>query len=205
MVELIRMGSWVMYPIILSSIFSLAVIIIKVVQLSILPADPEKVLKTLRTSYTKGGSLEALTMLRSHRGPVAALARTAVQAHGAQPETLKEIMERSAQHEVYNMEKNMLVLETTATIAPLLGLLGTVTGMIRSFNVLNALGGITAPSQLAGGIAEALITTAAGLIVAAPTVLGHSYLTAQIDRHVSNMVNSEHEIAEIIKEGRRES
>lgn len=205
MVELFRMGGWVMYPILLSSVFSLAVIIIKVVQLGVLPSDPEKVLKTLRNSYLKGGSLEALTMLRSFRGPVAAMARVALQAHDVDKDALKEILERTAQNEVYNMEKNMLVLETTATIAPLLGLLGTVTGMIRSFNVLNSLGGITAPSQLAGGIAEALITTAAGLIVAAPTVLGHSFLTAQIDRHVAMMINSEHEIVDIIQDGRREA
>lgn len=201
MADLIRMGGWVMYPIILSSIFSLAVMILKLVQLSITPSDPEKVLRTLRTSYAKGGGLEALTMLRGMKGPVAALARTAVQSRAEDKEALRDVLEKAAQSEIYNMEKNMLVLETTATIAPLLGLLGTVTGMIRSFNVLNALGGITAPSQLAGGIAEALITTAAGLIVAAPTVLGHSFFTAQIDRHVSVMVAAEPEIVETILNG----
>ncbi|HOY89490.1 MAG TPA: MotA/TolQ/ExbB proton channel family protein [Bacillota bacterium] len=205
MLELIRMGGWVMYPIILSSICSLAVIIYKFFQLTVLPSDPEKVLKTLRNSYAQGGSLEALTMLRAMKGPVASLCRTALQSRAEDKESLKELIGKSAQSEVYGMEKNMLVLETTATVAPLLGLLGTVTGMIRSFNVLNALGGITAPSQLAGGIAEALITTAAGLIVAAPTVLGHSYFTAEIDRHVSVMMVAETEIVDIILNGKEDA
>lgn len=202
MAELIRMGGWVMYPIILSSVFSLAVIILKLVQLTLLPSDPEKVLRTLRTSYSKGGGLEALTMLKGMRGPVATLSRAALTAKAKDKQALAETMEKVGQSEVYSLEKNMLVLETTATIAPLLGLLGTVTGMIRSFNVLNALGGITAPSQLAGGIAEALITTAAGLIVAAPTVLAHSFFTAQIDRHVAVMVASEAEIIDTILDSR---
>lgn len=202
MAELIRMGGWVMYPIILSSVFALAVIILKLVQLTLLPSDPEKVLRTLRTSYSKGGELEALTMLKGLRGPVATLSRAALTAKAKDKQALAEIMEKVGQSEVYGLEKNMLVLETTATIAPLLGLLGTVTGMIRSFNVLNALGGITAPSQLAGGIAEALITTAAGLIVAAPTVLAHSFFTAQIDRHVAVMVASESEIIDTILDSR---
>lgn len=85
------------------------------------------------------------------------------------------------------LEKNMQILELIITIAPLLGLLGTVTGIISSFNVLGSLAGVSDPAALSLGIAEALITTAAGLIVAIPTQAMYTYLNGLVERHIAVM------------------
>ena len=90
-------------------------------------------------------------------------------------------MEETGSREVASLERYLGLLGTIATISPLLGLLGTVLGMIRAFTVIS-LQGVGTPATLGGGISEALITTAAGMSVAIPTILLHKYLTGRVDR-----------------------
>jgi biopolymer transport protein ExbB len=96
------------------------------------------------------------------------------------------------------MERKMNVLDGIITLAPLLGLLGTVTGLIKSFQVLSAFGGLTTPAQLSGGIAEAMITTAAGLIVATPLVIIESWLSLVIDDRVATMEKQAVELVALV-------
>ncbi|HOB23245.1 MAG TPA: MotA/TolQ/ExbB proton channel family protein, partial [Bacillota bacterium] len=97
------------------------------------------------------------------------------------------------------MRQHFPILSVIITIAPMLGLLGTVTGIINSFNVLNALAGATDPLRLSVGIAEALITTAAGLIVAIPALLCYTYLNTLVERNVSELNRWGDEFLRVLK------
>ena len=98
-------------------------------------------------------------------------------------EVLKEAIEDSGRHVVHDLGRYLNTLGTIAAISPLLGLLGTVSGMIRAFTAITTQG-VGDPTVLAGGISEALITTAAGLAVAIPALIAHRYLRGRIDEHV---------------------
>jgi biopolymer transport protein ExbB len=124
---------------------------------------------------------------KAAKGPVAGLARAAVSNYGRPYSEIKDAIEMAGREEVHAMERKMNVLDGIVTLAPLLGLLGTVTGLIKNFQVLSAFAGLTTPAQLSGGIAEAMITTAAGLIVAAPLMLVYSWLSVVIDDKVAEM------------------
>ncbi|MCR4425483.1 MAG: MotA/TolQ/ExbB proton channel family protein [Firmicutes bacterium] len=189
MLRLIAMGGPVMYAIILCSVVALAVTIEKIVQLILIPTKSEPLMRSIKAALSHGRAIEALQIARSSRGPIAALARAAVSRYGHPRAEISEALERAGREEIRILEGKLNVLDAIVTLAPLLGLLGTVTGLIRSFRVLSAMAGLTEPAQLSGGIAEALITTAAGLIVAAPTVAAHAYLTSIVDRRIAEMEN----------------
>jgi biopolymer transport protein ExbB len=99
---------------------------------------------------------------------------------------MKEGIEDTGRHVVHELERYLNTLGTIAAISPLLGLLGTVTGMIRTFSALTV-GGVGDPAALAGGISESLITTAAGLMVAIPALIAYRYLRGRIDALVVQM------------------
>jgi biopolymer transport protein ExbB len=99
---------------------------------------------------------------------------------------MKEAIEDTGRHVVHELERYLNTLGTIAAISPLLGLLGTVTGMIRTFSALT-LGGVGDPAALAGGISESLVTTAAGLMVAIPALIAYRYLRGRVDALVVQM------------------
>ena len=95
-------------------------------------------------------------------------------------------LEMAAGDEINRMKRGLTVLDTIITIAPLLGILGTVTGIIQSFNMLEQMG-VTDPKAVSGGIAEALITTAAGLFIALPTIVSYNYFVSLVEKTTKNL------------------
>jgi biopolymer transport protein ExbB len=116
---------------------------------------------------------------------------------------IRESIEENGRHVVHEMERFMSTLGTIATIAPLLGLLGTVIGMIRVFTAITVIG-IGDPTQLAGGISEALITTAAGLTVAIPSLIFHRHLKRKIDELVVAMEQEAMKLVEFLQGDRKQ-
>ena len=116
---------------------------------------------------------------------------------------IKEAIEDAGRHEIAQVEKYLNILSTIASVTPLLGLLGTVTGMIKVFRVI-AMGGLGQADQLAGGISEALIATAAGLFVAIPTLVFYNIFAEWADRLILKMEKSSLELTEILAQGQRE-
>ncbi|HOB42078.1 MAG TPA: MotA/TolQ/ExbB proton channel family protein [Bacillota bacterium] len=187
MLKYIKAGGPVMYPIIFVSIIGLAVVIEKIIQLFHTQTDSDRLMRSVKLNLAQGRPVEAMQAVKNEKGPIAGVARAAIANYDKPREQIRAAVEAAGREEVFMMERKMNVLDGVITLAPLLGLLGTVTGLIKSFQVLSAFGGLTTPAQLSGGIAEAMITTAAGLIVATPLVIIESWLSVVIDDRVADM------------------
>jgi biopolymer transport protein ExbB len=178
--ELVTAGGWLMVLILLCSVVALAICIERLYTLNPKKISPPHLLATV-WKQLKAGELDS-SRLRNLRqsSPLGRIlaAGLANASHGR--DVMKESIQDAASHVVHELERYLNTLGTIAAIAPLLGLLGTVVGMIKVFAQIMAQGTGNA-SALAGGISEALITTAAGLVVAIPALTMHRYFTGRID------------------------
>ena len=179
MFEIVKAGGIVMVPLILSSIIAAAIFLERLWTLQrrrVLPAElTDKVWKWVEQRQIQDKHIAALQQ-NSPLGKI--LAAGLINRHRDRS-IVKESIEDTGRHVVHELERFLNALGTIASISPLMGLLGTVLGMIRTFNSLNA-GGAGNPSALAGGIAETLIATAAGLTVAIPALLAYKYLRGRV-------------------------
>jgi len=179
-VEIIRAGGWLMLPIILCSIVAIAIVIARFWSLSATRITPKHTLAQVWT-WLKNNQLDSSKLrelrLSSPLGEVLA-AGLLTSKHGRA--AMIESIEQGAAQVIHDMERYLSTLGTIAAITPLLGLLGTVVGMIRVFNEI-MLQGTGNANALAGGISEALISTAAGLTVAIPTYIWHRHFTRKVE------------------------
>jgi biopolymer transport protein ExbB len=186
MIEIIQAGGWLMLPIILCSIIAVAITIERLWTLQrrrVLPRD-----LTMRVwEWARDRQLDQkhLTVLSANSPMGRVLAAGLANRHQSR-EVLKEIVQDTGRHVVHELERYLNSLGTIAAITPLLGLLGTVIGMVKVFTAITT-AGVGNPGVLAGGISEALITTAAGLSVAIPSLIAYRYLRGQVDVLVVEM------------------
>ena len=180
MLDLVTAGGWLMVFIVLSSVVAAAICVERLYTLNPAKIAPPHLLASV-WKQIKAGEMDAnrLRTLKqsSPLGRILA-AGLANASHGR--DVMKESIQEAASHVIHDLERYLNTLGTIAAVAPLLGLLGTVMGMIRVFAEIMAQGTGNA-SALAGGISEALITTAAGLSVAIPSLVMHRYFTGRID------------------------
>jgi biopolymer transport protein ExbB len=178
--ELVTAGGWLMVLILLSSIIAVAICIERLYTLNPKKIAPPHLLATV-WKQLKAGELDAnkLKTLKQSSPLGRILAAGLANAYHGR-DVMKESIEEAAGHVVHELERYLNTLGTIAAVAPLLGLLGTVMGMIKVFAEIMAQGTGNA-SVLAGGISEALITTAAGLSVAIPALVMHRYFVGRID------------------------
>ena len=186
LLEMIKSGGWLMLPILLCSVISLAIIIERFWTLRPGKIAPSNLLGTV-WGWVRQNELtgERMRSLRTST-PLGQILAAGLSNAKYGREMMKESIEDVASHVVHDMERYLNSLGTIAVITPLLGLLGTVLGMIKVFSAIMIQGTGNA-SVLAGGIAEALITTAAGLSVAIPTVMFHRMFQRRIEELVVNM------------------
>ena len=197
MFELVRAGGWLMFPILLCSVIAVAIIIERSWTLRRKSVIPTKLL----TGIWKLLSSDALTekhILEIENGsPLGrVLAAGLINRHQSR-DLVRQSIEETGRFVVHEMERFMNTLGTISTITPLLGLLGTVIGMIKVFTAITTLG-VGDPGQLAGGISEALITTAAGLTVAIPSLIFHRHLKRKIDERVVAMEQEAMKLVEFL-------
>lgn len=198
MVDVIVKGGPVMYPLLLASVLALAVSLERLWYLYRTRVDSEDLMDEVRLNLNQGKLMQAVQVAKRSRSQVAALIATAIAYSDLPPDELREKLDDVGRVELYKMERRLVMLDAVVTIAPLLGLLGTVTGIIRSFNVLGALEGLASPQALSVGIAEALITTAAGLVIAIPSMAVYHWISSIIDRRVADMNRRTGEIIELV-------
>src|ERR1700743_482546 len=184
--EIVQAGGPLMWPIILCSIVAAAIVLERLWTLQdrrVLPPDlTSKVWKLVESHQINDKIVAAL----EQNSPLGKLLAAGLANRDRPREILMERLEDTGRHVVYELERYLNTLGTIAGIAPLLGLLGTVTGIIRSFNAIQA-GGMGDPRALSGGIAEALIATVAGLCVAIPSLIAYRYLRGRVERIVVEM------------------
>lgn len=180
MLELVKAGGWLMLPIILSSIIALAICVERFLELKPEKIAPKNLLNQV-WKWLSSKKLDAEKMRELRRGSaLGQILAAGLNSAKYGREVMKESIEDAASHVIHDLERYLNALGTIAAVAPLLGLLGTVLGMIRVFTDIMIQGsGNTA--VLAGGISEALITTASGLCVAIPAMIMHRYFLRRID------------------------
>src|SRR6266446_9949893 len=184
--EIVRAGGPLMWPIILCSITGAAIVLERLWSLQdkrVLPQElPERVWQLIESNQINDKVIAAL----EQNSPLGRLLATGLANRHRPREMLMERLEDAGRHVVHELERFLNTLGTIARVSPLLGLLGTVTGIIRSFNAIQA-GGMGDPRILSGGIGEALITTAAGLTVAIPSLIAYRFLRGKVERLVVRM------------------
>ena len=185
-VEIISLGGPVMIPIVMCSVFSLAIVFERgwyFFQLH-MGKDIEAFFDRLRATVEKHQWKDAQTLCESWPGPVGRVALAGLAVHESAPQEIDDTMTQAAHEELPEVEKHLRWLSTLAQVSTLLGLLGTVTGLVRAFQVIQqksgASGAAVNPGDLAGGVWEALITTVAGLVIAIPTILAYNYFAARL-------------------------
>ncbi|MFH0732243.1 MAG: MotA/TolQ/ExbB proton channel family protein [Candidatus Omnitrophota bacterium] len=201
MFDMIVKGGPVMYPIILCSIIALAIVIERSFHLYRAKIDTKKFMDEIAGKLKRNKIVESIEMCDSTPGPIAHILKAGILKHDRPKEEIKEAIEEAGLYEVPRLEKNLPVLATIAHIAPLLGLLGTVCGMVIAFQVIQEKSTSlhpVSPGDLAGGIWQALITTVAGLSVAIPVYVAYNYLVNKVDGFVLEMERSATDLINIL-------
>src|SRR5579872_3821501 len=200
--EIVRAGGPLMWPIIVCSIGAAAIILERLWTLQdrrVLPPElTQKVWQLVETNQVTDKVVAAL----EQNSPLGKLLAAGLANRHRPREIMMERLEDTGRHVVYELERFLNTLGTIAAISPLLGLLGTVTGIIKAFNALQA-GAAGDPRMLSGGIAEALIATAAGLCVAIPALISYRYLRGRVERFVIEMEKDAIKLADAVEASRQ--
>ncbi len=203
MFEIVQSGGWLMLPIILCSIIALAIIGERLWSLQRKRITPKHLVAQIWHLHAKGQlTPEQIESVRKG-SPLGRILAAGLANMKHDREIMKESIEETGRHVVHELERYLNSLGTIAAITPLLGLLGTVIGMIKVFSVITSQG-VGNPAVLAGGISEALITTAAGLSVAIPSLMFYRYFRGLIDGLVVFMEQEAIKLVEVIH-GERET
>jgi biopolymer transport protein ExbB len=198
--EYFRQGGIFMYPLLFFSVLAATVAIERFIVFSKAKLNVSDFLTKIRKALLVNRNVkEAIKICEQSKGPVASVMKAGLLRYGHVREDIEKTIENAALYELDRLEKRLGVLATTANVAPMLGFLGTVAGMIKSFATL-AEQGLTNPAAVAVGISEALITTATGLIIAIPAQLIYNWYTTKITRFVRDIETASNMLVETFTE-----
>lgn len=186
MLEVFQKGGFIMYPILICSLIAMTIFFERMFYLKSIKTKSKKFVLRVKNLVKKGSIELAISACRKSPTPISKIMLAGLMKSGRGRDEIKEAVEDSANQEIPVLEGNLSTLATVGNIAPLLGLLGTVFGMIKAFNVISAMG-IGKPELLAGGISEALLTTAFGLSIGIPTIVIYNYLSHRVDKLIREM------------------
>ncbi len=198
MIEFLMRGGILMIPLGVCSVLAVAVILERSFSLRTRRVIRLDVLQRVKDLLVDNKIGEAMTVCRRQPSVMGRILLSAIMNHDRDREELKTIVEDAGRQEVPTLDRYLGVLGTISAVAPLLGLTGTVFGMIRTFAVISEKG-IAHPSQLAGGISEALITTATGLVIAIPALIFFNYFTSKADRMVLEIEKHSFRLVDALK------
>jgi len=195
--ELVQAGGWLMYPILLSSIIAAGIIAERLWTLQTRKVIPEKLMTGIWNLLSKDQLTEQNIIEIEQGSPLGKVLAAGLVNRHLSRDLIRESIEETGRFVTHELEKFLNTLGTISTITPLLGLLGTVIGMIKVFTAITTVG-VGDPTVLAGGISEALITTAAGLTVAIPSLIFYRYLKRKIDELVVGMEQEAMKLVEVL-------
>ncbi|WP_019022155.1 MotA/TolQ/ExbB proton channel family protein [Thioalkalivibrio sp. ALE23] len=197
MLEIVKSGGWLMVPILLCSVLAVAIILERFISLRRGRVVPQGLLGRVWEQMREHGlSMEDIERLREN-SPLGSVLAAGLATHDRTRQITQESIEEAGRRVAHELERYMNTLGTIAMITPLLGLLGTVVGMIEVFTVVTEIG-VGSPRDLAGGISQALITTATGIGIAIPALIFHRYFRGRIDELVLEMEQEATKLVEIM-------
>jgi biopolymer transport protein ExbB len=187
MFDFLSKGGVLVGPILLCSVVALALFLERLIRLSRVKVRGNGLVAAMSTHLRNGEDHQAYELASSDDSPMGRILTQAMEVKNQDRETLEAVIVHATEAETRELSRYLQALATIGNIAPLLGLLGTVLGMIKAFMVIQEMGGKVNAAVLAGGIWEAMLTTALGLSVALPTIVAHSYLVARVERYEAQL------------------
>ncbi len=198
--ETLALGGWVMVPIVLLSLLTIYLFVERLLTLRRSRTDRKRVMDKVRDYVQAGDVHGAMGFCESQDKPLTRILMHGLERLGRPIAEIQDAVHAAGKYETFELEKRTDLLASIAGIAPMLGFLGTVTGMIRAFQEIQRLQGNVNPSVLAGGIWEALLTTAAGLVVGILALFFYNLLLSRINRLVNDLERSATEFIDLLQE-----
>lgn len=199
LLDTVLLGGWIMVPIFILSILAIYIFVERMMTIRRAKTDPESITQRVRDYVQAGDVRGAMGFCESQDKPITRILRHGLERLGRPISEIQDAVQAQGKHEAFELEKRTDLLASVAGIAPMLGFLGTVTGMIRAFQEIQNLQGNVNPSVLAGGIWEALITTAAGLIVGIIAFFFYNFLLTRIKRLINDMERSATDFIDLLQ------
>lgn len=197
--EILSQGGILMFPLFLLSILAIYVIAERWRTLDNSQMDVNSMLNNIESLLKSGSQQRAIQYCEEFDKPLARILKSGIRRLGRPIRDIEQAIHNAGKKEIYQLEKRMNWLATIASVAPLIGFTGTVTGMIRAFMDIQSLQGNVNPSVLAGGIWEALITTATGLIVGIIALGFYNYLVGKVNRMVFELENASADFVDLLQ------
>jgi len=198
MIDYIQKGGLLIWPILICSIISIGIFAERLFYFHRATIHVGEFLQGLSNLLQRRNFAEALHESAGTPGPVARVIHAAIIRHDAPRAELRDIVQEAGQLEVPKLERFLGVLATIAFLAPLIGLLGTVTGMLEAFGTITSNGGYATVTELSSGVYKSLLTTAAGLVVATPTFVAYSYLSSRVNALMHDMERAGIEVVHML-------
>ena len=203
MFSVLKSGGVWMIAIIVCAIVSIFIIIERIIFYASINKNQDKVVADIRDLVAKGNFDGAKEYCRAVGTPLASILKKAIELHDLPVSEIREGVTNEATLQLPRMERFLSALGTIANISTLLGLLGTVTGNIAAFGVLSNGGSMGDPAALASAIAEALVTTAGGLVVSIPAIIFHNFFAAKVNKKMIQMEGIAADLILVIEEGKK--
>jgi biopolymer transport protein ExbB len=204
MLEYMQKGGPLMWLILLCSVVSVMVFFERLLYFHRATIHVGEFLRGLSNLIQRRNFAEALHECAGTPGPVARVVHAAIIRHAAPRSELKEIVQEAGQLEVPKLEQKLTILSTIAFVTPLIGLLGTVTGLIDAFVTISTQGDYANSTDISGGIYKSLLTTAAGLVVAIPSSVAYSFLSARVNSLMHDIERVGIEVVNLISDTRQD-
>lgn len=200
LMDLLIKGGYMMIPLYLLFILAIFIFVQKVIVLNKASKTPAHLLDQVKVLVQSGQIEKAKVLCMGENTPVANMIAKGIDRIGSPLKNIEVSIENVGKIEIYKLEKNLGMLATVSGAAPMIGFLGTVTGMIQAFISIAQEEGMISPKLLSSGIYEAMITTAAGLVVGIIAYLGYNYLVTQVSKLVHNMEYTSIEFIDLLQD-----
>ncbi len=200
LLDVLVLGGWVMIPLVLLSVLTIYLLIERLITIRQASSNPEVITDRVR-EYVRNGNVEsAIHYCEQKDVPITRILKQGLERLGRPISEIQDAVQAAGKHETFDLEKRTNLLASIAGIAPMLGFFGTVVGMIKAFQQIQDLQGNVNPSVLAGGIWEALVTTAAGLLVGILALFSYNFLMGRIRRISNDMERSATDFIDLLQE-----
>lgn len=187
MLEILSKGGILVIPIVFCSVLVFGIFFERIIRYAINRSRGKDIENKVAGLMEVGDTQAALALAQTSNSPMGRVLTKAIGAKDLKSRMLESVIVNAVETEVRELSAYLQTLATIGNIAPLLGLLGTILGMIKAFMVIQQMGGKVNAAVLAGGIWEAMLTTALGLVVALPTMVAHSYLLAKVETYEARL------------------